>query len=216
MASVATTVAKAIIINLQTGEQIPVMFNPEEYSLDVGNTFAEIGIPGLQASPIQYVRGNLRSLKMDLLFDTYENKVDKDVRKQTLRITSLLNKDINTKAPPILLFSWGSLQFKCVLDSVSQRFTMFLNSGIPVRAKLSVSFKQFEPVEIEIKQGLFTVPPTVSRVIEGDTLSKIAGEVLGDPGEWREIAKLNNIDDPFHLTPGQPLMMPPNRINIRS
>jgi len=54
---------KATITNTQTGERIPVMFNPEEYSLDLANTFAEIGIPGLSAPPIQYVRGNLRHLK---------------------------------------------------------------------------------------------------------------------------------------------------------
>jgi hypothetical protein len=57
---------KAIVTNTQTGEQIPVLFNPAEYSLDLGNTFAEIGIPGLRVPPIQYVRGNSRSLKLEL------------------------------------------------------------------------------------------------------------------------------------------------------
>lgn len=204
---------KATIINLETREQIPVMFNPEEYSLDLGNTFAEIGIPGLQTSPIQYVRGNLRTLKMELFFDTYEQKVD--VRTQTQRITSLLNKNVTTQAPPILLFSWGSLQFKCVLESVGQNFTMFLSNGMPVRAKLSVNFKEFEPVEIEIERGLFIGPPTVRNVVEGDTLSKIAGDLLGKPGDWREIAELNDIDDPFNLPPGQSLIIPTGRSNVR-
>ena len=202
---------KATIINLETGEQIPVMFNPEEYTLDTGNTFAEIGIPGLQASPIQYVRGNLRTLKMELFFDTYEQKVD--VRKETRRISSLLDKNIISQAPPILLFSWGSLQFKCVLDSVGQNFTMFLSDGKPVRAKLSVNFKEFEPVEIEVERGLFIGPPTVRNVVEGDTLSKIAGDSLGNPGDWREIAELNNIDDPFNLPPGQSLIIPSGKSN---
>ncbi|MDJ0597826.1 MAG: LysM peptidoglycan-binding domain-containing protein [Crocosphaera sp.] len=204
---------KATIINLETREQIPVMFNPEEYSLDLGNTFAEIGIPGLQTSPIQYVRGNLRTLKMELFFDTYEQKVD--VRTQTRRITSLLNKNATTQAPPILLFSWGSLQFKCVLESVGQNFTMFLRDGMPVRAKLSVNFKEFEPVEIEIERGLFIGPPTVRNVVEGDTLSKIAGELLGNPGDWRKIAEQNDIDDPFNLPPGQSLIIPTGRSNVR-
>jgi len=205
---------KAIITNLETGEKISVMFNPEEYSFDLGNTFAEIGIPGLQTSPIQYVRGNLRSLKMELFFDTYEQKVD--VRSETLRLTSLLNKNNITHAPPILLFSWGSLNFQCVLESVGQRFTMFLSDGIPVRAKLSVNFKEFKPVEITIEQGLFIGPPTVRNIVEGETLSKIAGEVMRDPRDWREIAELNNIDDPFNLPPGQPLIVPLRKTNPRS
>jgi hypothetical protein len=200
---------KATITNLQTGERIPVMFNPAEYSLDLGNTFSEIPIPGLKTPPIQYIRGNIRNLKMELLFDTYEKK--KDVRDEVRRITSLLDKDPNTQAPPILLFSWGGLNFRCVLESTGQRFTMFLEDGTPVRATLSVSFKEYVAVEIELKHGLFVGPPTVHNLVQGDTLSKIAGDILGDPGAWREIAKLNNIDNPRKLDPGKSLVIPPRK-----
>jgi len=197
---------KAIITNIQTGDRIPVMFNPEEYSLDLGNTFAEIGIPGIKTPPIQYVRGNIRNLNMELFFDTYELR--NDVRNETQKIASLLEIEINTQAPPILLFSWGSLNFKCVLESAGQRFTMFLEDGTPVRATLTVSFKEYEAVEMEIKKGLFIGPPTVHNIIEGETLSNIAGDVLGDSGAWREIADLNNIDNPLKLALGMPLFIP--------
>lgn len=203
---------KATIINLQTNEQIPVMFNPEEYSLDLGNTFAEIGIPGLKTPPIQYVRGNIRNLKMELFFDTYEEK--RDVRLETARVSSLLDKNVTIQAPPILLFSWGGLNFKCVLESVGQSFTMFLSDGTPVRATLSVSFKEFESVEVEIQQGFFIGPPTVRNIVQGETLSQIAGELLGDPGAWREIANLNNIDNPRKLNVGQTLIVPPGNKNV--
>lgn len=205
---------KATIINMQTNEQIPVMFNPEEYSLDLGNTFAEIGIPGLKTPPIQYVRGNIRNLKMELFFDTYEEQ--RDVRLDTSRVTSLLDKDATTQAPPILLFSWGGLNFKCVLESAGQRFTMFLNDGTPVRATLTVSFKEFESVEVEIQQGLFIGPPTVRNIVQGETLSQIAGELLGDPGAWREIAIRNNIDNPRKLDVGLSLIVPPGKKAIRN
>ncbi len=198
---------KASITNLQTNEQIPVMFNPEEYSLDIGNTFAEVAIPGLKTPPIQYVRGNIRSLTMELFFDTYELKAD--VRSQTRQITSLMDKDANTHAPPILLFSWGSLNFQCVLESAGQKFTMFLEDGTPVRATLSVSFKEYESVEIEIQHGFFIGPPTIRNITQGETLSQIAGDVLGDPGAWRDIAETNNIDNPRDLIPGASLIIPP-------
>ncbi|NJL51516.1 MAG: hypothetical protein HC930_03610 [Hydrococcus sp. SU_1_0] len=96
------TIEKATIRNLQTGEAIPVRFNPGEYSLDVSNSFAEIGIPGLQTPPIQYIRGNNRTLKMELFFDSFEQEVD--VRTQTQRLTTLLDRDRRTQAPPVLLF----------------------------------------------------------------------------------------------------------------
>jgi nucleoid-associated protein YgaU len=204
-----TALEKATITNLQTGECVSVMFNPEEYSLDLGNTFAEIAIPGLKTPPIQYVRGNIQNLKMELFFDTFEKK--SDVRNEIRKITSLLKKDVKTQAPPILLFSWGRLNFKCVLESAGQRFIMFMQDGTPVRAKLSVSFKEYEAVDIEIKYGLFISPPTVRNIIEGENLSAIASEVLGDPSAWREIAVLNDIDNPRKLEPGKTLIIPPRK-----
>lgn len=197
---------KAMIVNTHTGEQIPVMFNPAEYTLDKGNTFAEIGIPGLNAPPIQFVRGNLRTLRMELFFDTYEQRTD--VRVFSQKLTGLLDKDPTTQGPPILIFSWGQLNFQCVLDSVSQRFTMFLSDGTPVRVTLSVTFKEYQPIEIEIRRGLFLGAPTIENIVSGDTLSSLAGRVLGDPGAWREIAELNNIDDPRRLPPGLSLILP--------
>lgn len=199
-------VEKAIIINTETQEQISVMFNPGEYSLDNANTFAEIDIPGREAPPIQYVRGNLRTLKLELFFDTYEQK--EDVRNYTNRIVALLEKNPTTKAPPVLLFSWGSLNFKCVLDSAGQKFTMFLSDGVPVRATLNVSFKEFKPIELEIKRGLFVGPPTIHNLVGGETLSGIAGKVLGDPAAWREIARVNNIDNPRKIPVGSQLVVP--------
>lgn len=207
---------KASILNLNTGEDFSVMFNPGEYTLDEGNTFAEIGIPGLRTPPIQYVRGNTRTLNMELFFDTYEKGIYEagtDVRVATRQITSLLDKDPATQAPPILLVSWGGLNFKCVLESAGQRFIMFLPDGTPVRARLTVRFKEYEPVEIEIRKGFFVGPPSLQNITaritgEGDTLSQIAAAVLGDPFAWREIAEANNIDNPRLIPPGTLLIVP--------
>lgn len=206
---------KATIIKLDTNEQIPVMFNPEEYSLDMGNTIAEIGIPGLEKSPIQYVRGNIRTLRMELFFDTYEKRPRQDVRLSTQKITALLEKTPATQAPPVLLVTWGSLQFKCVLESVGQKFIMFLEDGTPVRARLTVAFKEYEQLDVEIKQGIFVIPPTVHNMLEGETLSKLADEFLGDSGAWRRIAELNNIEDPRRILPGSALLIPPNKTSSR-
>jgi len=51
----------------------------------------------------------------------------------------------------------------------------------------------------------------VRTLIEGDTLAKLAYEYLGDPGAWRAIAEVNNIDNPRKLEPGTALIMPPGR-----
>ncbi|WP_330231184.1 LysM peptidoglycan-binding domain-containing protein [Nocardia sp. NBC_00508] len=209
--------AKATIVNSTTGDRIPVMYNPEEYRVEQRNEIAEIPIPGLGVSPVQYVRGQARVLSMDLFFDTYETATD--VREHTQRITALLSPATGTFAPPVLVFVMGSFGFTCVLSEADQRFTMFLPNGTPVRARMSVKFTEFVRVDLTVRQGFFVGAPTVHNVVdarvhvlvEGDTVSGLAARYLGDPFRWREIADANGIADPMNLRAGQRITIPGRR-----
>lgn len=188
------------------GEEVEVLFNPNEYRLSGSNQFAEVAIPGLPAPPLQFVRGNSRTLTMQLFFDTYEK--GGDVREHTRKVTRLLDIDPELHAPPVVLFTWGDLNFMGVLERAEQRFTLFYASGIPARATVDVIFKEFtEGTEQAGKNrsATFDKRRTVRR---GDTLSGIAGREYGDPGNWRPIAAANGIDDPLALYPGQVLVIP--------
>ena len=118
-------------------EEFTALFNPEEYTINKDNNFAVQGIPGLSAPLIQFVNGNLRTLEMELFFDTWDSPTlpKRDVRDQTNQVIRLMEIDRDLHAPPILEVSWSSLQFRCVLARVSQRFILFLNDGRPVRAR---------------------------------------------------------------------------------
>ncbi|HEU0013467.1 MAG TPA: LysM peptidoglycan-binding domain-containing protein [Longimicrobium sp.] len=199
--------AKAMI-KPEGESSIPVLFNPTQYSLDQSNSLAEIGVPGLSAPILQYVRGNGRKLSMELFFDTYEQR--RDVRKHTKRIYGLLDIRGPLHRPPVCTFTWGSFNFKCVLESVGGKFTLFLADGTPVRATLSVSFKEFVEVEVLVR-----ATPTESAdhaktylVRRGDTLSSIAAAEYGDPARWRPIAEANRLANPRLLPPGTRLVLP--------
>jgi hypothetical protein len=201
--------AKAAIVNTHTGERIEVMYNPEEYKLETGNNFAEVGIPGLAAPPVQYVRGKGRSLSMELFFDTYE--LGTDVRQYLGKITALLDQLPDTKAPPVLLFSMGGFNFTCVLADAGQRFTMFGRDGTPVRAVLSARFTEYVDVSFEVQSGVFIGPPTLYNLGASQRLSDVAAKQLGDSARWREIADRNGISDPFRIPAGTPLVVGTSR-----
>jgi len=219
--------AKAVLIDTTTGAGHPVMYNPEELKLEQGNQFAEVAIPGLDASPLQYVRGKSRVLTMELFFDTYES--GEDVRVHTAPIVALLRTTARTLAPPVLLFSLGRVQFRCVLTDAGQRFTMFDRDGTPVRSTMSVRLQEYVEVTLETRQGLFLGSPTAAGVVNaavsaaralpnpaaavhvvlrGETLGAIAAKYLGDPARWREIARANGIVDPLALATGVSLVIP--------
>src|SRR5215213_7607996 len=185
---------KATIINTDTNEKLMVRFNPEEYSLSRDNNFAQAAVPGRSAPLLQFTHGNMRTLEMELLFDTYEQL--RDVRQETNKLVGLLDINPETHAPPILLFVWGSLRFQCVLARATQRFVLFLPGGQPVRARVQVSFNEFTNSTLEAKEiKRATADFTKVHVVrDGDTLSRIAGQVYANPTLWRPLAIANGID----------------------
>ena len=211
---------RATITNTATGDRVPVMFNPEEYTLNRDINFAQTAVPGLSSPLIQFVNGNLRTLELELMLDTVEkhtsgstalNRAGEDVRRLVRQVTDLMEINPETHAPPILLFTWASLSFTCVLARATQRFVMFKSDGTPVRARLTVTFNEFRNAELEAKEVKRETADysKVHEVVQGDTLATIAAGAYNDGTLWRPIALRNEIDDPRRLQVGARLVVPP-------
>jgi nucleoid-associated protein YgaU len=110
----------------------------------------------------------------------------------------------------VVEFHWSSLNFTCVVTKASQKFTMFLPTGRPVRATVSVTFQEYINAQLEDSRiGRQTVDYTKRHLVrQGDTLSSIAVLHYGDPSQWRPIAGWNDIDDPRALEVGRLLAVP--------
>ena len=197
------------------GSEIDVLFNPTEYRLSKSNQFAEVAIPGLSAPMLQFGHGNAQTLTMQLFFDTYDPQSNnslaaknEDVRSHTRKVTDLLAINGSLHGPPICQFSWGKLVFIGVLQQADVRCTLFLPDGVPVRATVDVTFKQFYDgrKETGMLQSANFVKQHIVRA--GDTLSGIAAELYHDATKWRPIAEANNIDNPLNLEPGRVLIVP--------
>jgi nucleoid-associated protein YgaU len=210
---------KATLTNTVTGVTIPVQFNPEDYTLKREINYAQAAVPGLSAPILQFVSGNMQTLEMELFLDSYEqhqvgnaitNQPRTDVRDLVRQVTDLMAISPATHAPPVLLFTWASLAFTCVLARVSQRYVMFLPDGTPVRARLSMTFNEYRNVELEAREVKRETSDYSKRhvVTQGETLSGIAGREYGDPRLWRVIATANRLQRARNLPPGLMLLLP--------
>lgn len=191
-----------------TTERLDVLFNPSEYALDSSNQYSWKTIPGLSQPIAQFVSGESTTLTMDLFFDSYE--VRTDVRKHTMKIVGLLDVDKDLHAPPLCKFVWGTLQFKGIVEKVSQKYTMFLETGVPVRATLNVTFKAIQSIKEQFKYiPRQSADRTKQRTFkQGDQLWQIAAEEYEDAGLWREIARANGIGNPKRIEPGTIIKIP--------
>jgi len=103
--------------------------------------------------------------------------------------------------------------FKCIVESVKQKFTLFSPKGVPLRATLTVALREYKTLEEQLAHlNLLSPDRTHSHVIQsGETLSALAARFYQNPGDWRFIADANGVEDPRRLIVGTFLTVPPTR-----
>lgn len=200
---------KAIISNLDKGEDIEVMFNPKEYIMEKKTPWSEVNVFGMDSPPVQFTMGERKRLNMELFFDTSEDKTD--VRDFTSKVEELMLVNAQEHRPPILRFIWGSLSFDCVMEDLVQRFTLFDNAGIPLRAILKVVFKEYSTAATQLSNTRRESADHTKKMAlrEGETLSSISAREYNDSRKWRAIADANNIDDPENVSAATIVELPP-------
>jgi hypothetical protein len=206
-----------------------VPFNPTELSFQKAMKFAEIAIPGLDAPLQQFVRGEAEKLTMELFFDSTDNGTGlgaTSVTALTDKAFSLARINPQTHAPPIVTVAWNSHfpgdslasemsaqnrhSFVGVVESISQKFTLFSPEGIPLRATVNLTLREYRKLEDQISQlNLQSPDRTHSHTLGGnETLAAVAAEEWNRPGDWRYIADANDLEDPRRLVVGTFLTIP--------
>jgi hypothetical protein len=206
--------------------KITVAFNPNSYSItktvnwqNISNSTNEKEQTQrlLNAPQLKFGGGESRILTFDELFFDVTEPINgtqfQDVREKTNEIVALTKIEKGTAQPPICLLTWGNatpvnsdFPFTGVVTDLTQTFTLFKRDGRPVRAKLTVTFREYlDP----IKDQKETDPELTTHIVKrGNTLSSIAAELYGDPTRWRVIAEANNLEDPRNLEIGKLLSIP--------
>jgi nucleoid-associated protein YgaU len=210
------------------GEPLEVQFNPTEYGLTKGAQFAEIAIPGLDSPVVQFVRGDSEKLTLELFFDTTEDGTGANATPVTTKVEPfyrLVKIDGELHAPPLVRLTWGEQfpgittdqserpipAFDCVVESVSRQFTLFNSDGVPLRATVSLSLREYKTLEEQLQAlNLQSADHTRVHVVrQGETLPQISYSAYQDPRRWRLIADHNDLLNVRHLTPGAVLELPP-------
>jgi hypothetical protein len=144
------------------GTSLTVSFNPKELTFSRSITWNPKKSPKTDQPEVEFGGGSAASLKLQLLFDTYvttkedgtpvevEPSKIEDVRKKYLnylyqwtRVDKDLKEPKSQKGrPPEVRFEWGEIIFEGVIQSISQRLTLFLPNGRPVRAVVDLTMTE--------------------------------------------------------------------------
>lgn len=215
-----------------TLKRLDVQFNPTEMTLQKGAQIAEINIPGIDNPILQFVRGQNERVTLELFFDTTESGTGlgaTSVTTKTNEFYALVKMSGKEHAPPRCRFIWGNefpglvnnlgevtakrYAFDCIVESIQQKFTLFSPDGVPLRATLSVTLREYVTLQKQLEQlNLQSADHTRVHVVQrGETLPYIAYIAYKDPALWRIIASANRLLNPRDLQPGLVLRLPPLR-----
>jgi hypothetical protein len=208
---------KARIENRSEPDSAPVevLFNPTDYGIDRGVSFAELPAPGLAMPLLQFVRGETETLTVELFLDatTQRGTVEEELEK--LRGFVRIHAELHS--PPVCAFVWGDVSFEGVVSALREKFSLFREDGRIARARVTLTMKSYKAAEVQQRE-INPSSPDRSRlhvVREGDRLPAIAAAAYGDPRQWRLIATANDLERPRFLAPGQALRIPADTRDAR-
>ena len=201
-------------------EKFECQFNPADYTINARGTITKLDTLNTKTSKQQTGAESTRTLSLTLYFDTSASKVllpdgsvqqnkAKDVSTYTNKLLSIVHVSGDLHRMPKVIFTWGPLSFSGKAESVNVHYTMFEQSGMPVRAEVNLSIQR-EYDSTEVKKDPPSSPDrTKCIVLTGDRdIWSIAEAEYGSASYWREIANANGIRNPLNIPIGTYLKVP--------
>lgn len=154
MAELAATPARMHLVDLSTGEDLEVFFNPEQLEEELQVAYARLTVPGLSHQPLQYTNTGNQGVTLDLYArgnTPGERVLIEDFRRflQSLCYPRGNAGTIDDGAPPRVLFVWPLVwTWTCKVTSLRITSTQFSQDGRISRYVASVTLEEIRDVRL--------------------------------------------------------------------
>ncbi|MEU6328571.1 LysM peptidoglycan-binding domain-containing protein [Streptomyces sp. NPDC047049] len=196
--------------------RVELHFNPERLAMSKSASWKRGWAPSSAgAARAQFVAAQPRTMSVEVFLDAPARKggVQQSVE-QLLSCCVPTSQSAAAKpaSAPWVRLKWGRARttaFLALVTQVDATYTRFDTDGTPLRAECTVTLEEAggAPARQNPSSG-GNGPVDTHRVVAGDTLPGLAWRAYGDPGQWRAIARANEIDDPDGVRPGTVLVLP--------
>ena len=199
-----------------------VYINPAKYSRKYKICYTAAEAAGSISGAQNYQKTPSDKLELDLVFDGTgvvpsplpgvvpfaDDGIVKQVR-EFLDLTYTYQGKIHS--PYFLEVVWGTLLFRCQLESFAITYTLFKPDGTPLRATAKVVFKEYIN-RVQQEKVATKMSPDVSHFLTveaGDTLPQMCYNIYGSSVYYPQVAKVNGLSDFRNLSIGSRLLFPP-------
>lgn len=196
------------------GTRIEFQFNPKEIKVSKSALWKSSGSNvNAETSAPEYKGPAPTRMTLEMFLDaSHQENGDVSVQVQKLFdacAPTASSKTRDMPLPAFAIFGWDRVYFRGFIESVTATYTLFRETGKPVRASCTIELTETPP-------GQARQNPTSGgrgaqgrvQLVAGDSLAAIAYREYGDAALWRAIADVNSIDDPLRVRSGTNLLIP--------
>jgi hypothetical protein len=156
---------KISLRSLDDGTLVVAQYNPKELQVDKTVPWSKVNQSNQsneRGIHLEFTGAEGRSLTIELLFDGYEdggrttNKSNESVSELVTKLERLASvwkpesEKEDERRPHRCVAAWGAAltDFRCVIESLSTKYTMFSSEGAPLRATCTVKLKEADVVSM--------------------------------------------------------------------
>jgi phage protein U len=142
----------------EAGISVDAQYNPKELQIDKSVPWQKHNKANANGLQLEFTGAEGRTMSIDLLFDGYEENASiQDSVAVLERLATVRQPDASQdelRRPHHCVVVWGTVmgggdnKFKCVIEQISTKYTMFSQDGTPLRATVTLKLKEAERVSM--------------------------------------------------------------------
>ena len=193
------------------------MFNPDTFTIEHSVRYNNDQANGQSATDGTFICIPPKQFSLEFVIDATGVSSDLDIPAIPIPLQVLLfNKttldiDGDIHRPNYLIVQFGTFICECYLVSSRITYTLFDESGIPLRAKINATFKERVSSVINAALGMLSSPDlTHTKLVnEGDLLPLMVFREYRTQDYYLQVARINKLKNFRQLEPGTTINFPP-------
>lgn len=142
----------------EAGLSVDAQYNPKELQIDKSVPWQKHNKANANGLQLEFTGAEGRTMSVELLFDGYEEKASIQgsvaMLEKLATVREPNSSEDDKRRPHHCVVVWGTVmgggdnKFKCVIEQISTKYTMFSQDGIPLRATVTLKLKEAERVSM--------------------------------------------------------------------
>ncbi|MBL7803254.1 MAG: hypothetical protein JNL02_05930 [Saprospiraceae bacterium] len=204
---------------VDTAHQFELPINPESYTQNFKVEYDTRRGHGASGTQPRFKSTAPEELRLEFVFDGTDTV--QGYKHEGIAVKDQIDAFLTTvydfvgtvHRPRFLAVNWGQLVFPCILTNLDINYTLFDESGEPIRAKLNATFLNYQAHEARARRDRRSSPDlTHRRLIQpGERLDLMTYKIYDSPKYVLQVADANELTSIRNIRPliGREIQFPP-------